>query len=409
MMIRRLLFCALLPLAANSVDAADEPQWLQDARARESTLPRPAAVKSKDGRFKAVVPARVRGAIVEDSGSYSVELDVGKDVDPVYCEIYPESVDMANALRITARASLDNIAAAHGKVEMREVERTDAGWNGLAAYLQADWIYALQVDGQKRLGALKQVIFERDGASVYCAHNEIGYRQTFERVAHELAKSLEWSNATPVARYAEVLVASVNDRRLGIARLNVERDTDGDDRVTTTLSMLVPMGGGEITAQDEVQVEFVTGDRELINALQVVNENGEIGTDVRLDTDENGDWLVSGQFNGKAIEARIPGDQVPRNSLEQYALVGALLQSPEPAGRSVSYQIWSDANPTVFTNADMTAVARLDGHLWSARMKVASMEFDTIADSRDGTLVRAVIPMGHLTMTLERVASLGQL
>jgi hypothetical protein len=405
---RRFLY-ALLPLATMSVSAAEEPQWLQEARARESTLPKPAVFQSKDRRFKAVVPARVRGGIVEKDGSYIIDLEVGREVEPVLCEIYPESVDMANGIRLLAAAHFDRVAGAQGKVEMREIERTDAGWNGSAAFLSADWIYAVQTDGQKRLGALKQVLFERDGASIYCTHNEIGYRQTFEHVTHGLANSLEWSKATPVARYREVYVATINERRLGVARLDVERDADGDDRVTTSLSMLVPKGSGEVAAHDEVQVEFVTGDGALINALQIVNENDEINTEVRLAPDENGDWLVSGQFSGKEVEAGIPGDQMPRSSIEQYALIGALLLSPEPAGRSVGFQIWSDVNPTVFTDVEVTAVARVDGDLWSARMKVAGMEFDTIGDARDGRLVRTVMPMGHLTMTLERVARLGQL
>lgn len=400
---------ALLPLTAISAGTEDEPQWLQDARAREATLPKPAVIESKDRRFKARVPARARGAIVEEGGSYSVELQVGKGVPPVHCEIYPESIDMANGLRSLAAATLDHIARAQGNIERREVERTDAGWNGSAAFLQADWIYAVQDDGQTRLGALKQALFDRDGASVYCAHNDLGYRQTFERVTHELAKSLEWSSAAPVARYREVLVASINERKLGVVLLDVERDADGDDRVSTSLSMLVPMGGGEVTAQDHMQIEFVTDERELINALQVVNTNGEIETDVRLDPDEDGDWLVSGQFNGKTIESGIPGDQVPRSSLEQYGLIGALLQSPEPAGRSISFMVWSDSNPTVFTDVVATAVARTAGDLWSVNMNFAGLEFDTVTDARDGTVLKSVMPLGHLTITLERAARLGQL
>lgn len=405
---RRLLY-ALLPLATMSVSAAEEPQWLQEARARESTPPELAVIESKDRRFKARVPARARGAIVEEGGSYSVELEVGKGVAPVLCEVYPEGIDMANGLRSTAVATFDHLAKAQGDIERREIERTDGGWNGSAAFLQTDWIYAVKVDGQTQLGALKQVIFDRDGASVYCVHNDFGYRQTFERVAHELVKSLEWSRATPVARYREVGVATLNERKVGVVLLNVERDADGDDRVSTSLSMLVPMGGGEVAARDYVQVEFVTGERELINALQVVNANGEIETDLKLDTDEDGDWLVSGKFNGKTIESGISGNQVPRSSLEQYGLVEALLQSPEPAGRSTSFLVWSDSNPTVFTDAVATAGARTAEDFWSVRMNFAGLEFDTVADARDGTTLKAVMPLGHLTITMERVAKLGQL
>lgn len=71
--------------------------------------------------------------------------------------------------------------------------------------------------------------------------------------------------------------------------------------------------------------------------------------------------------------------------------------------------VWSDSNPTVFTDVVATAVARTAGDLWSVNMNFAGLEFDTVTDARDGTVLKSVMPLGHLTITLERAARLGQL
>lgn len=408
-MMDRIVLASTLALAAVTAPAADEPPWLSEARAREGALTESVSIQSRDGRFKASVPARLRGEIVESEGSYSVELDIGTGGEPVYCEVFPDGVDMADALRITAAASFDAIAAEQGRIESRELEHTDAGWNGGAAFMQAEWLYLVTIDGQKRLGALKQILFERDGGSVYCAHNDIGFRLTFERATHELARTLVWSQAPLPARYVDVLVADLSGRKVGVARTHVVRDADGDDRVTTTLSMLVPMPAGQVLSHDEVLVEFVTGDAGLLSALQVVNESGEIDTELRLDPADGGGWLVTGKFKGKPLEKRLPAEEVPQSTLAQYALTRALLQSHEPAGRTVDFLVWSDANPAQFTEAGLTAVAPLGGDTWSARFAMAGMSFDVVADSRDGTASKVVMSLGHLTISLERVAKLGKL
>ena len=78
-----------------SVAQADEPQWLKDARARESKPIKATAFKSKDNWFSAKVPAKVVGPVVKEQGSYSVELNIGGD-NPIYCEVVPEGFDTAD-------------------------------------------------------------------------------------------------------------------------------------------------------------------------------------------------------------------------------------------------------------------------------------------------------------------------
>jgi hypothetical protein len=389
--------------------AKDEPQWLVDARAREATLPEAGAVASKDGRFKARVPAQFQGDIVEEQGSYSVELGLGAGVEPMYCEVYPEGIDLAHGITTLSAATFEVIAKSQGRIEGRELERTNAGWNGAAAFLQADWVYLVKVDGDNRLGALKQIIFERDDATLYCGHNEIGYARTFERVAHEFARTLEWAGAAPAARYSEVVAVRLGDRTLGVGRLSVTRDEDGDDRVVTSLSMLLPVTQSEVRSHDEVQVEFVGPDGEMLNAIQVSNQNGELDANLKLDPHEDGGWLVSGELKGKPVDARIVEGEGPATTLAQYALHRELLQGEKPVGRTLEYVTWSDEDPTVFTPQTVKPVARIDGDLWSAQIASSGLLIDAVFDSKDGSAIRAQVPLGPLVAQFERVAVSGRL
>lgn len=405
----RMMLIAITSFATATAAATEEPPWLREARAREAAPMAANTIESKDGRFSARVPARSRGKIIEQQGSYSIELDVGDRDAAVYCEVYPEGVDLAETLRLTSETSFKLLSEQQGRIGARELERSDAGWNGAAAYLQAEWIYLVEAGTDKRLGALKQIVFDLDGGSLYCSHNNLGYRQTFERAAHELARTLSWSEAPPAPRYRDVLVMKLGDRTAGVARLVVARDADGDDRVVTSLSMLLPVAAGEVRSHDEVQVEFVAADGELINAVQVASQNGVLDAELRLDPHQDGGWLVSGTYKGKPIEAKIDGTTQPSSTLRQYALVGGLLQSPDAAGRSVEFLLWSDNAPTTLTATTVTAVSPREGGLWAVKFSMSGLEYEAIADARNGAMVSATMPLGALTMHLERVAVAGQL
>src|SRR5688572_4114313 len=144
-------------LVCNSAFGADEPQWLKEARARESKSLKPVALKSKDGWFKVLTPGKLVGTIEEVEGSYSVELDIGGDAN-VYCEVYPKGVDLANALRVTLGNALTNIESTQGKIEARALEGTDAGAYGVVPYITLTWLYRVGTEKGPLVGALKQFV-----------------------------------------------------------------------------------------------------------------------------------------------------------------------------------------------------------------------------------------------------------
>ena len=62
-MIQRAVFAVSLLMFCTIALGADEPKWLKDARAREAKAMKPVELKSKDGVFKARIPAKLVGTI----------------------------------------------------------------------------------------------------------------------------------------------------------------------------------------------------------------------------------------------------------------------------------------------------------------------------------------------------------
>ncbi len=112
---------ALSLLMCVSAFADEEPQWLKDARAREAKSLKPAEIRSKDGWLKVTTPGKAVGVVEKVEGSYSVELDIDSDAH-VHCEVYPNGVDLANALRKTLSNSMKNVEELQGKLEARALE-----------------------------------------------------------------------------------------------------------------------------------------------------------------------------------------------------------------------------------------------------------------------------------------------
>ena len=149
-----LVVTALLFVGMSDAVAAD-PQWLVDARGKESQLIDAPTVSSADKQVTFAVPVPLAGKITEDAGSYSVPLAMGPRAI-ANCELLKDDVDVASLLRETARITFtDSIEHSQGKIELKRVEHVDAGVAGGSAYLSVSWVYRVNDGKGLKLGALR--------------------------------------------------------------------------------------------------------------------------------------------------------------------------------------------------------------------------------------------------------------
>ncbi len=393
-----LLFCA-------SVFGADEPQWLKDARARESKPLKAVDLKSKDGWFKARLPGKVVGDVVLAEGSYSVEIDIGSDA-PVYCEVFPKGADLANALRLTLDNSLKDIESSQGKIEARALEVSDAGAMGSVPYISLTWLYRVTTPKGPMVGSLKQFIMEKGPHAVYCAHNDLGYTNTFTSISRAFADTLETQEAAVQPQYFEVSAVSMAGKKIGIIVISLEKDSEGDTRARQMTSMLMATPGGAIQSQDSTHIDWLRPDGSLINSSDTDVANGEISNDLSL-KEEDGTWHVEGEARGKAIKATLPKGSQPGTWVAQAKQLRAILAEPNPVGSEHTLSIWLAQDPEKLTTAKTRILEKKGDKHFTARGVVGALNANLTLEKSSGMTSAMEMKMGPLSMSMERVHVTG--
>lgn len=403
--LRHLATITLVSLAGMPPVHAAEPQWLVDARAREGAALPPAVLKSEDGGFTATLPAKLIGRIDAADGNYTLALEVGSAAQ-VNCEVIRGGFDTASLLRKTAALTFDEIAKVQGQVEMRSVERSDAGAYAGSPYLALDWVYLVKQDGKPMLGMLKQTAVMKDGHGLYCSHVDIGYARTFEGVVKALTETLVVKEPAPAPYYREISALTLDGRKVGVATTSLTRDADGDSKIEVVTAMLLPVGGAELRAHDTFDVQWTRPDGTLLNATQTSAENGELRLNLKLLPTDDG-WIVAGEMQGKKLEQKLAAEPAPASYLAEALARRALLAQERPGGSRRSQWQWMSADPLKLTETHLEVLAATEGG-YAAREKAGPLTMESILDPATGMPSRASLPLGRATLMIERVHVQGR-
>jgi len=395
----------LLVTSALPAAAADEPQWLKDARAREGQDLQETAVRSKDGFFSARVLGTVDGDVVLEDGGYHFSIDIGSQT-PASCEVIPEAFDLGALLQATAALTFEQVEPVHGKIEQKLVESTDAGAFGGSPFLALNWIYRAN-DGQgAKLGALKQIAILQGQHGVYCSHVDLGYVDSFLRTARMLSESIQFSESWQ-PYYSEVGVFSLADARVGIAWTHMTRDAEGDSKLVTTTSFAIRVAADTLRTEDVVHVQWVRPDGTLINGMHLVSESGQLSTDLQLTRADDGKWRVEGKFKGKALEQALAGEGQPASWIEISNQRRQAFGRPDVAGVELVSPMWLTADPTRLLESTTTLHAALDAQRVSATEIIGGVKAEHVLDTATGFPVSTSLELGALAMQIERVYAKG--
>jgi hypothetical protein len=401
-MLHVFMLCPLLACAAQP-PAAMSP--FETARAREAAPLAEAALASNDGALRARVPARLLSPVRWQDERYLVQLDAGSEA-PVVCSVFPEGLDAAASLAAFSKEIFAPLEQ-DGSLKQRQILGVDAGHFAGRPFLALDWVYRIEREGRPLAGQVKLLVAQVGESALYCAHDEVGYVQSFRRVAGSLARSLVLDRVDRPAYLSAVSIYSVRELRVGYELITLERDAAGDTRIDTRTSLLLPVDGQTLQQSDSYDVAFSRPDGSVINQHAIESVNGEVMTQLRLDPDESGGWSVTGRFQGKPLEAEI-AEGAPVSWLgEGLALREALARDGTRA--VVAVQTWSaDLDPTRLFEARLGIERQLDADRFAAKLEVAGMEADLVV-GRDGLPVSGVVPAGPSDVKIERVYLDGSL
>lgn len=384
---------------ADTGGTAGWPAWLAEAMSQEASMLRAAKIKIGDGLVESRLAGKPAGKPQAIEGGWYVSTDIGTTT-PLECWVFADAIDPAAMAANIAELSIQASVRANGPLVQRDLYFIDAGAYDGAPYLALEWLYGVGDPSQPLAGLAKVRIAVSSEIGIACAHNQLGYRDTFARAFEQFVREAKFFGGRDNAYYEEIVVQRVGEQPIGITHSRFMLDEDGDTRITTTESSLVPVDSATLTVSDAWYVAFSTPDGRLINQHAVQSENGELTMQLSLEPQGGGNWMVAGLFQGKEINHELSSVAEPISEIGQMAAVRDLLADGDRD--KVELNVWvPSADPIQFMEARVAIESSGHengvGELVMGPLSIAA-QFDST-----GSLLSGRIDAGPAEMFLERV------
>ena len=242
--------------AQDSTSAEAWPDWMQKAMAAEKRKLRFSKVSLGDGYLTTRMAGKPIGKPQELEGGWYLSSNIGADA-ALECWFFSTPVDPATLATNIASASMQSSEQANGRLDNQSIHFVDAGAYDSAPYLALEWFYSVGEAPNTLVGLAKVRVAAIDGATVGCAHNLVGYRETFADAFEKLVREAQVSSNEPAHYYEEVVVQKISGQPVGFAHTTFTRDAEGDTNIVMQESMIIPVDGSTLSTTDSVALQFL--------------------------------------------------------------------------------------------------------------------------------------------------------
>ncbi len=401
-----LLTATLLAFTATAAQAQqdDWPDWLNKAMSKESKRLKYKEVSTDDEKYSFRLAGKP-GDSGAFEGGYYWESDI-KGEAVLECYVFTEPSDLAALVSNLTELGIESQAEANGggPVANRSVAHLDAGAINGAPFLAIEWVYTMG-EAPNTLVGYSKVRAARNGDIIQaCSHNFTGYRDTFAKAFEEFVSSAQQPASDMPAYYEEVALMRLGEQNIGVAHSTFRMDDEGDTQIITHTTSIVPVAPGVVSNDDATTTSWSTADGLLINSYSASAQNGELSHDLQLRRDDEDNWQVTGEMQGKPIAATIDSALQPQSEVGQMRAAATLFAGEE---QQTTFLAWlPDADPTKILEGSIT---RDDAEVANqGTLAVGPLSMSTRFDE-SGSVVSANISIGAAVMTLERIWKHGEL
>ncbi|MDJ0711923.1 MAG: hypothetical protein QNJ14_16160 [Woeseiaceae bacterium] len=381
------------------------PDWVRESMQDEAKKLKFRTVKTPDGDIRTKLPGKSKTPMHNEGVWYFVtDIDAGSLIE---CYLYTMAQDLAMLTDYMANANVDAVAAQYGSIGTRQIYFLGGGEVAGVPFLAMEWLYSMQNEDQTLVGFSKVRAAAKGELAYVCAHNNIGYRDTLTRVFEEFVSNAEAPDPTDPPYYEEIAnveIDGMSGLSGGVAYVSYTRDDQGYVRAYVAESSLTPVDRATVSTSDSFSVTFTTASGEIVNAMNISVENGEITSDMTLERNDEGNWVSSGTLQGKDIAVALPGDVEPASELQQISMARELFRGD---ATSVSAKLWMPSfDPTQFLDTTMT---RDDADIErQAILSLGPLSYTGHFDE-DGNMYDATLAIGPVTVDIERIWSSGSI
>lgn len=399
-----LLFLAWLGLAmvlpaADAREIPDSwPSWLKKEFRKEKKRLRDSPIDVGEGLMRTRLPGRQQGKPEAFEGGWLLTTDIGSDT-VMECWLMEEAQDLAAFAVNLAEIHIENAVEANGPESGRTVWAVDAGIAGNYPWLALEWFYAVGEESNKRAGLVKVRTADLGAMTLACAHNALGFQDTFDRAFRTVVENAEVAPVEMPPFYDELFLVSIGEQNVGMIRSSLAKDEEGDTRSLVVESALLPIDAKTVSTSDSYGTTWSRPDGSVISAYNAAAENGALISELSLTQSQDGEWRVSGTVQGKEIDSVVSGDGPPMSDVRQMQIARDLQASTEEDDASLA--LWlPDADPTRFLPSTLTLDReRGEGH---GRLQMGPMTMDAQFDEH-GAMIQARFNVGATEMLLTRI------
>ncbi len=398
-----LMTLALLTASgANAQDMEGWPEWLVEAMAEESKTIKYKTVDINDGTYAFEVAGRPTKPEAFDGGWY-FSANIGRSSAALECYIFDTDADLGTLANTLTEIGIEATAEANnGTVANRSVFAIDAGGIDGKPFLAIEWIFTVGEGSNTVVGFNKVRVAANGAITQACSHNTPGYRESFAEAFATLVRSTQQPAPEYEPYFEELALQKLDGETIGTALVRYTLDEDGDTFIQTTTAALFPIGPDAVMSIDSSDKSWSTPDGYLINTFSASAENGELVSNLEFSRNDEDDWVVSGDLQGKALNEVISGDNYPLSELGQMQATQDLFAGEESR---VEFPVWvPDADPTQILTGSVTrddADTALKGIIELGPMSL-NAQFDEV-----GSVVDADMQLGPSTISFERIWTQG--
>jgi hypothetical protein len=252
-------------------------------------------VRAPDGRWTASVPGLAPPDILtgEEGGVVFVDSVIGSRT-PVYCQVHDGELEIAGTLHrmlglVPQGTPVDRIVPWAVTID----DGHPAAW--LEVFYRAD---RAQVGAAG--GHLKMAISARADHPLLCFHDEIGYRESFRRVAQGFFESFEPAQRAAAPKYLDVMIRYAEDVPIGFKKsvLTEVEGRAGYERWTTTATLMRPVEQNELHLKEDREVYILDETRHVASGYFTTVADGELVLDLALRRVEGNLYRYAGEIYG---------------------------------------------------------------------------------------------------------------
>ncbi len=272
-----------------------------------------------------------------DAGMWTLKSDIGTKV-PMECWVFEKKRPLGNALRqIQGRALAAMEQDTERAVAVRHPYFLSGGAVAGGPYLASEWLYGLGEVDALEIRMLKARGAHKDGATIVCSHDEVGYHLAFERIFDKLMNDAAIKNDERLPEYREIYALHVGDRPIGVTWIDFNSNADGVVDVAYHNSYFYADADDNPVASDHLQLERSGADGALLSARERQVANGKLGYALVLEPDGDNSWKIEGEIAGEAASGVVKDSNVAISEYGQRLLLQRIVKEGNKKHRTFHY------------------------------------------------------------------------